>query len=284
MKKNNNKPTFAARAKKIMAKYPRASFDKAEKEAMEMELDALIAEQEAMKEAMGMSQPQQGVPNQEIPVMANAGWLPPFLEKGLGYIGDAYEFINTGGGVLNQELYDPMLGSIPYNMGTAPVPGRGIKNISQIANNAKLATKMATKIPRTLAPNAVSAAPKTVVKNVSSVKPSPVKPITGADAAPLKGRTFSQATYNEVSPFSGTVASKAEPLSFAGMKPGSVPRLKSYEADPLLNVLRKINQNKTALTLTGGAGLLGVGIYGASQLPEIDERVAANLGIAQINP
>jgi len=62
MKKNNNKPTFASRAKKIMAKYPRATFDKVEKEAMEMELDALIAEQEAMKQAMGMSQPQQEIP------------------------------------------------------------------------------------------------------------------------------------------------------------------------------------------------------------------------------
>lgn len=57
MKKSKNTPTFAQRAKKIMRKYPKASFDKIEKDALEMEMDALIAEQEAYKQSMGMTQP-----------------------------------------------------------------------------------------------------------------------------------------------------------------------------------------------------------------------------------
>ena len=44
--------SFASRAKKIQSKYPRAAFDPYEKAELEREMDALIEEQEAYKQAM----------------------------------------------------------------------------------------------------------------------------------------------------------------------------------------------------------------------------------------
>lgn len=56
--KKNNKPTFAARARLIEKKYKRAKWDTIEQEAMEAELTALQAEQEQVRESMGLNQPQ----------------------------------------------------------------------------------------------------------------------------------------------------------------------------------------------------------------------------------
>lgn len=53
---NKNKQTFAARAKQIIKKYKRASFDAAEKKELDDALAALAQEQEAYKQANGIGE------------------------------------------------------------------------------------------------------------------------------------------------------------------------------------------------------------------------------------
>jgi len=56
----NNKPSFADRARKIQSKYKKLAFDKLEQQDFEAEMEALMAEQEAVREAMGLNeQPQE---------------------------------------------------------------------------------------------------------------------------------------------------------------------------------------------------------------------------------
>jgi len=54
-----NKKSFADRAKEIQNKYTRAKFDPIEAADMEAELEALIAEQEAVRESMGLNNEEQ---------------------------------------------------------------------------------------------------------------------------------------------------------------------------------------------------------------------------------
>lgn len=56
MKNNKNKLTFSQRALAIEKKYPRASFDSIEKRDLEAEMERLIDEQEAYKEANGLNE------------------------------------------------------------------------------------------------------------------------------------------------------------------------------------------------------------------------------------
>ena len=55
MAKNKNKPTFAARAKEIIKRFPRSDFDKIEKEQLDRELAALAQEQEQYRQENGMA-------------------------------------------------------------------------------------------------------------------------------------------------------------------------------------------------------------------------------------
>jgi len=55
------KQTFAQRATAIQKKYPRASYDRYEKEALDQELKSLAKEQEVFKQEQGMESPQGGV-------------------------------------------------------------------------------------------------------------------------------------------------------------------------------------------------------------------------------
>jgi len=54
MANNKNKPTFASRARAITKKFPRADFDKIEKEQLDKELAALAQEQEQYRQDNGM--------------------------------------------------------------------------------------------------------------------------------------------------------------------------------------------------------------------------------------
>ena len=237
MKKNTNKPTFAQRAKKIMSKYPRAEFDKVEKEAMEMELDSLMAEQEAMKQALGMGAPSDQQTELDInqavldgqmqePQMFDGGGFWPTIRKGLGYVGDAYSFLDSGAGVLPQESYDPAVGSIPYNMGIAPVPGRGMVNpAAKIQYGAQTAKGMATNLPRSVAPNAVRANPVVTPKTAQGA--ATYNASSHFNAAP-RGTALSQSS----SP-SGITAYKPEPAPLAGMQSGSVKPAIGTKTKPL---------------------------------------------------
>jgi len=54
MAKNKNKPTFASKAKAIIKRFPRADFDRIEKEQLDRELAALAQEQEQYRQENGM--------------------------------------------------------------------------------------------------------------------------------------------------------------------------------------------------------------------------------------
>ena len=62
--KQNKKKSFATLAKEIQNKYKRSKFDPIEQADMEAELQALMKEQEAVRESMGLTQPQEGMPQE----------------------------------------------------------------------------------------------------------------------------------------------------------------------------------------------------------------------------
>lgn len=65
MKDNKqNKPTFADRARKLQQKYSKAAWDKLEADELEAEMEKLQAEQEAVREMLGLNQQEQ--PMQEF--------------------------------------------------------------------------------------------------------------------------------------------------------------------------------------------------------------------------
>jgi len=86
MEKNNknNKLTFAERARKIKKSFPRASWDPIEARDMEQELEALMQEQESVRESMGMNQQeqQQQIPQQQFD---EGGNIPDSLYTSYGF-------------------------------------------------------------------------------------------------------------------------------------------------------------------------------------------------------
>lgn len=73
MTNNKNKLTFADRAKKITKSYPRASWDRIEKEQLERELSALAEEQEQYRQANDIEDSSQQMQQQ----YANGSYLEP---------------------------------------------------------------------------------------------------------------------------------------------------------------------------------------------------------------
>ena len=72
-----NKLTFAQKAQRIQSKYPRAAFDPHEKAELEREMDALIQEQEAFKQAMGID----AMPEQQMKLDANQAMMEGQMEE-----------------------------------------------------------------------------------------------------------------------------------------------------------------------------------------------------------
>ena len=67
MAKKKKKPSFADRARKLVKKYPRASFDPIEKKELDTSLAELQAEQESYKEANGMNNPKSDGDQSQMP-------------------------------------------------------------------------------------------------------------------------------------------------------------------------------------------------------------------------
>lgn len=82
---NNNKKSFATRAKELVGKYKRAKFDKVEKAELEAALAQLAQEQEAYKQANGMSGEHAGQnaeqEGQMIPQYDDGGPMLSYLQQ-----------------------------------------------------------------------------------------------------------------------------------------------------------------------------------------------------------
>jgi hypothetical protein len=279
--KKTNKPSFATRAKQIMSKYKRAAFDKAEKDAMEQELDALIQEQEAMKQAMGLDAPTEQQMELDTgqammegqmqePQMFDGGGFMNILNKGMGYIGDAYKFLDTGAGVLPQELYDSEIGSMPYNMGIAPTPSK----LKPFSPNISLFRKAN--------PNIVNSAVENAKKVVTDrgIASEMVETLGGKSAAPLKFTMKPSKVSNPGIPtnkqmINGKMYDIDVPNRGTILEP--MKQSSKITKEAVGNTLNKVPWKNIDYEAVGGAGLLGAGflgaglvgagIYGASQLP-----------------
>lgn len=300
MKKNTNKPTFAQRAKSIMKKYPRAKFDSVEKEAMEQELDALIAEQEAMKQAMGVGAPEQQMEldtqqamlegSMEEPQMFKWGGdpndpdKPNLLQRGLGMLSDAYNFIDTGGtGLPFGSITDPEIGTIYPNTGIAPVPGRGIRG--NYAGNAKNISRAIPKQTFTKPPlantskpipegrtnnealmdfymNKLSEAPGQLSKQFPQGANTPIQ--YGYSGFPKQNYVDPKITVKWGSTYKPPIPEKVLP-----------PRPVGYLDEISEGIAGNINMNNLipwqnigyGAAGVGGLGLVGAGIYGAATNP-----------------
>ena len=108
--KKTNKPSFATRAKQLQKKYSRAAFDPYEKAELEREMDALIQEQEAFKQTMGID----AMPQQQTELDANQAMMEGQMEEPMMFAnGGKYRSgLARMLGIEAEEGYDPNIRSI----------------------------------------------------------------------------------------------------------------------------------------------------------------------------
>ena len=80
---NKNKQSFASRARKLINRYKRASYDKVEKEELDAALAALAQEQEAYKQANGIGEySPENIQAQQMQMEQQVGWKVATISLG----------------------------------------------------------------------------------------------------------------------------------------------------------------------------------------------------------
>lgn len=268
MKKQNK--TFAQRARDIESKYKRAAFDKIEKEGMESELEALMAEQEQVREMMGLNQQEQPMQEfgnggkmmmdgfettQEIPETQsrnNTGypsWLPTWATSSLDFLGD----VDRLGMDNARDLIT----------GIAPVPGRGFKGGLRGLGNRQMnpATTFTNIGERTVTPTGDALRAMSGKPNYNTSTKSQIDKLLTTN---FGGKTPTTKIGNLSGKVEGAVPSSAESMY------GNLQNIggKWYTVDPATGVNMPWKGIGYGAAGVGGIGAIGAGIYGLTQLPD----------------
>lgn len=298
----NKNLTFADKARAIEQKYNRYAktisgkkkeLDPLSQASFDREMNALMLEQEAFKQANELYNPQD-MQGGEQPTFANAGYMnipeEPIEDKNLlyygkkvlGAIGNAYDYVNTLGHTLPQgnPSYLNINGEqVPSGLptsytGVAPIPGRGIKGnigrgirglgnkqLNPLTSFTNLGEGLVT--PSRDALRGIASTRNAVIREGDDITKAS-RNIYKEFFNTFKGKTPTTKIGNLSTKMEGAVPSKAEQIYGDLQKIGD----KWYQVDPSTGIKVPWKNIGYGAAGIGAAGALGLGIYGLTQLPD----------------